>query len=385
MNQVELEKIVKRSLLDAAARSIESSSGGGGDGDDVVETALRDELERRERDLILAGEIGTALLEANRALQETKAELQDECARLQKEVERERVDGQRRLTEYSFDVQRDLQQLECDARQLKATLDAERKSHETKQNRLKSCANALRDENERLQEELASVVDMQRRDKARFQWQTLELQRAEKDVDEMRSELETLEKNNADLLEAKLALEEDLSACDDERDRFSRRVKELESQVVEGGEERDEHRAKILALTVELNETRQMRKELNEKLDEQILQNSLSKLDCIDGSLKAEIELSSLDDNDAALREERDRLKETNLTLQSELENLGQEVKQMESQLLVVVQQKLDLTQQLEAWQNDMACMVREQVRRRLDQQCGQKKRRNSSVGRENQ
>ena len=84
MNQVELEKIVKRSLLDAAARSIESSSGGGGDGDDVVETALRDELERRERDLILAGEIGTALLEANRALQETKAELQDECARLQK-------------------------------------------------------------------------------------------------------------------------------------------------------------------------------------------------------------------------------------------------------------------------------------------------------------
>ena len=88
MNQVELEKIVKRSLLEAAARSIESSSGGGGgggggddDGDDVVETALRDELERRERDLILDGEIGTALLEANRALQETKIELQDECAR----------------------------------------------------------------------------------------------------------------------------------------------------------------------------------------------------------------------------------------------------------------------------------------------------------------
>ena len=54
-------------------------------------------------------------------------------------------------------MQRDLQQLECDARQLKATLDAERKSHETKQNRLKSCANALRDENERLQEELTSV------------------------------------------------------------------------------------------------------------------------------------------------------------------------------------------------------------------------------------
>ena len=39
---------------------------------------------------------------------------------------------------------------------------------------------------------------MQRRDKARFQWQTLELQRAEKDVDEMRSELETLEKNVCD-------------------------------------------------------------------------------------------------------------------------------------------------------------------------------------------
>eukprot|EP00118_Oscarella_pearsei_P001472 m.7538 g.7538 ORF g.7538 m.7538 type:complete len:380 (+) comp18947_c0_seq1:1264-2403(+) len=369
-NQVELEKIVKRSLLDRAAKRLDWP---GCAETDVIE-ALRNELERRECDLMLAGEIGSALLESNRSLQDTKAELQDECARLQKEIERERVGGQKRLTEYSFEVQRECQQLELDVCQLKATLDAERKSSQTKQERLKSSVSLLRDENEQLQEKLTNAINMQRRERAALKKQALDLENA------MEIKVDDLKEKNEELVGEKVELEEALESCVRARDSLAREVEGLRRQIEESKAETELCKVQMCDQSTELEEIQHIKEGLKEKLEEQILQNSFTQLNSYDGSLMAEIEQSSAS---TAVQEERDLLIEKNSALESLIEKYKDDANQMESQLLVVIKQKLDLTQQLEDWQNDMASVVSEQVCKRLDQQeSAPRKRRPSPLGR---
>ncbi|XP_070839351.1 BICD family-like cargo adapter 2 isoform X2 [Chaetodon trifascialis] len=301
-----------------------------------------------ETDLILAAELGQALLEKNEELaasleqSERQMEaLQQEKHRLQRKLEmNELASGQREA------------ELAADLAALRAELERHHSQGRDRRRDESEQLTQLANHNQRLVEQLAEAVTLEHSLRT-------ELRSLREEMDESAfsrninfTQLENIQAENRVLLErlshmdARLkASEEDSDRLRTERDRLRDRLSEVQTTL---REKEAEAKEALLAHSTVLQARDEEIQTLREELQSQ------------------REELESLREEIKPFRSSPDMPSYS--SLESELATVRQEKESLTQQLLNTIKHKVALSQELEAWQEDMRLVINQQVLQREEE-----------------
>uniref|UniRef100_A0A3Q4GPJ7 BICD family-like cargo adapter 2 n=1 Tax=Neolamprologus brichardi TaxID=32507 RepID=A0A3Q4GPJ7_NEOBR len=336
-----------------------------------------------ETDLILAAELGRALLEKNEELtaslelRERELEaLQQEKHVLQRKLEMNELAFGQREAELTADL---------------TTLRAEVEKHQSQgRDRRKDESEQmiqLANHNQRLVEQLAEAVTLEHSLRTELRTIRDEMEESSFSRNISFTQLESIQAENRVLQERLSHMETQLKASGEdnqrlrmERERLRDRLSEMQMKLKEKEAEIEQEQGVVFELRT-LNRSLQQ-KALN--LDEDSI---LDRTQAEPLSLLSEIQqsqakeallahstvLQARDEEIQALKEE---VSETiNLffkfpfrSLESELVTVRQEKESLTQQLLNTIKQKVALSQELEAWQEDMRVVINQQVQQREEE-----------------
>ncbi|XP_012710711.2 BICD family-like cargo adapter 2 isoform X1 [Fundulus heteroclitus] len=363
-----------------------SSPPEGGDGRGAIET-----------DLILAAELGQALLEKNEELAETLRHREREVEALQQE----KHVLQRKLEMNELESGQKESELAADLALLRAELE---KYHSEGRDRRKDDSEQmtqLANHNQRLVEQLAEAVTLEHTLRTELRALREEMEDSSFSRNISLTQLENIQAENRVLQERLSHMETQLKASEVdsqrlrvERDGLRDRLSQLHVKLTEKEAEIEQEQGVMFELRT-LNHSLQQ-KALN--LGEESLLDSthtqpLSLLSEIQQSQATEAllahssALQAKDEEIQALKEElqsqqkeleslRDEVKpfrgstekQSYSSLEDELAKVRQEKDSLNQQLLNTIKQKVKLSQELEAWQEDMRFVINQQVLQREEE-----------------
>ncbi|TKS82997.1 BICD family-like cargo adapter 2 [Collichthys lucidus] len=301
-----------------------------------------------ETDLILAAELGQALLEKNEelaaSLEQSEREvevLQQEKHVLQRKLEmNELTSGQREA------------ELAADLAALRAELDKHHNQGRDRRRDESEQLTQLANHNQRLVEQLAEAVTLEHSLRTELRSLREEMEESSFSRNINFTQLENIQAENRVLLgrlthmEAQLkGSEEDSERLRTERDRLRERLSEVQMKL---REKEAEAKEALLAHSTVLQARDEEIQTLTEKL-----QSQQEELD--------------------ALREEIKPFRSSPGTpsyssLESELATVRQEKESLTQQLLNTIKHKVALSQELDAWQEDMRLVINQQVQQREEE-----------------
>ncbi|XP_019108768.2 BICD family-like cargo adapter 2 isoform X2 [Larimichthys crocea] len=301
-----------------------------------------------ETDLILAAELGQALLEKNEelaaSLEQSEREvevLQQEKHVLQRKLEmNELTSGQREA------------ELAADLAALRAELDKYHNQGRDRRRDESEQLTQLANHNQRLVEQLAEAVTLEHSLRTELRSLREEMEESSFSRNINFTQLENIQAENRVLLgrlthmEAQLkGSEEDSERLRTERDRLRERLSEVQMKL---REKEAEAKEALLAHSTVLQARDEEIQTLTEKL-----QSQQEELD--------------------ALREEIKPFRSSPGTpsyssLESELATVRQEKESLTQQLLNTIKHKVALSQELDAWQEDMRLVINQQVQQREEE-----------------
>ncbi|KAG8008595.1 BICD family-like cargo adapter 2 [Nibea albiflora] len=301
-----------------------------------------------ETDLILAAELGQALLEKNEelaaSLEQSEREvevLQQEKHVLQRKLEmNELTSGQREA------------ELAADLAALRAELDKHHNQGRDRRRDESEQLTQLANHNQRLVEQLAEAVTLEHSLRTELRSLREEMEESSFSRNINFTQLESTQAENRVLLgrlthmEAQLkGSEEDSERLRAERDRLRERLSELQMKL---REKETEAKEALLAHSTVLQARDEEIQTLTEKL-----QSQQEELD--------------------ALREEIKPFRSSPgmpsySSLESELATVRQEKESLTQQLLNTIKHKVALSQELDAWQEDMRLVINQQVQQREEE-----------------
>ncbi|KAM4697620.1 BICD family-like cargo adapter 2 isoform 2-T2 [Rhinophrynus dorsalis] len=379
----------------------------GEEGEECEEEDMSLALERKDKDLLLAAELGKALLERNDQLQRGREALEEELRETQERLEQEKHDLRLKMevrdSEWRAqvaDLENDLTEARLQMRQL---LSEQREcGRETA-----SAVQELSEQNQRLLEQIAQASQVE-------QSLTMELQILREENRELTLSrgqftpcLQSLQSENALLLEQKTELESQMRQLREESESAQNMVFTLKESALQLKRQKSESEVKVQQLQLETQELRDSQRRLQIQVEERSagipgpsaahMQTYLSERE---GDLlrEREEEVTRLQDQVtlqyvelSALREELQRLRDLSQQnnpenvlrqavsdrdeaimkkgeLELELARCHLEKESLSRQLLSAVQQKVQLSQELEAWQDDMQIVISQQLKSQKQQ-----------------
>ncbi|KAG7483553.1 hypothetical protein MATL_G00039570 [Megalops atlanticus] len=350
-----------------------------------------------ERDLILAAEVGRALLERNEELttQLEQRERDIEALQQEKHILQQRLD----LLELEGS-QREAE-LQADLTSLREQLDKQRSQGRDHRREESEQLTQLSNHNHRLVEQLAEAVALEHtlRSELRSLRDDMEDRSFSNSISSAR--LESLQAENRVLQERYARAEERLNSVQEdnarlraEREGMRERVTELQSTLCEREAELDQERSTVFQLHTLNHSLKQRVQALGEEV-------SLTQTTCFPLSLQCEIQQSQAKEailvHSKILQEkeaEIQKLKEELLIREGELQSLEEELQpfrqspgqpsysfleaeltkvrqerdSLNQQLLNTIKHKVALSQEVDAWQEDMRLVICQQVQLREEE-----------------
>ncbi|XP_036975198.1 BICD family-like cargo adapter 2 isoform X1 [Acanthopagrus latus] len=380
--------------LPSSASSPSSSDSGGG-----IET-----------DLILAAELGQALLEKNEELAASLEQSEREVETLQQE----KHVLQRKLDMNELTSGQREAELAADLAALRAELERHHSQGRDRRRDEGEQLTQLANHNQRLVEQLAEAVTLEHSLRTELRSLREEMEESSFSRNINFTQLESIQAENRVLLgrlshmEAQLkASEEDGDRLRTERERLRDRLSELQATLKEKEAEIEQEQGQMFELRT-LNRSLQQ-KALN--LGEESFLDSthtqpLSLLSEIQQSQAKEAllahstvlqardeEIQALKEELQSQREELESLREeikpfrnspdmpSYSSLESELATVRQEKETLTQQLLNTIKHKVALSQELEAWQEDMRLVINQQVQQREEDRQRENQRERESTG----
>ncbi|XP_067464183.1 BICD family-like cargo adapter 2 isoform X2 [Thunnus thynnus] len=327
-----------------------TSSPGGIDGGGGIET-----------DLILAAELGQALLEKNEELAASLEQREREVEALQQEKHvlhrklemNELASGQKEA------------ELTADLAALKAELERHHNQGRDKRRDESEQLTQLANHNQRLVEQLAEAVTLEHSLRTELRSLREEMEESSFSRNISFTQVENIQAENRVLLERLSRMEVQLKASQEDSDRVRM--------------ERD-------GLRDRLSELQAMLREKEAEAKEALLAHS-TVLQARDEEIQAlKEELQSKQGELESLREEIKPFrsspeKPSYSFLESELATVRQEKETLTQQLLNTIKHKVALSQELDAWQEDMRLVINEQVLQREEERQKEQQREKQSQG----
>ncbi|XP_023197678.1 BICD family-like cargo adapter 2 isoform X2 [Xiphophorus maculatus] len=315
-----------------------------------------------ETDLILAAELGRALLEKNEELAETLQQREKEVEALQQE----KHVLQRKLEMNELESGQKESELNTDIASLRAELQ---KYHSEGRDRRKDDSEQmtqLANHNQRLVEQLSEAVTLEHSLRTELRTLREEMEESSFSRNISFTQLENMQAENRVLQERLSHMETQLKASEEDSQRL--RV------------ERDGLRDRLSELHVKLTEK-------EAEATEALLAHS-SALQAKDEEIQAlKDELQSQQKELESLREEIKPFiggeNQSYSSLESELAKVRQEKESLTQQLLNTIKHKVVLSQELDAWQEDMRFVINQQVLQREEEKKKkeEKQEKESTVG----
>ncbi|XP_072302256.1 BICD family-like cargo adapter 2 isoform X2 [Eucyclogobius newberryi] len=301
-----------------------------------------------ETDLLLAAELGQALLEKNEELSAVLEKTEKEFETLQQE----KHILQRKLEMNELTSSQKEAELTTDLASLKADLERYQSSGRDRRRDESEQLNQLASHNQRLVEQLAEAVTLEHSLRTELRSLREEMDESSFSRNIRFTQLENLQAENRILSERLSHMEMQLKASDEDTERL--RV------------EREALREKVSDLQVNLKEREA---EATEVLlaHSEVLQTRGQEIQTLKEELQAkQKELESLQQEIEPFRSSPG--KPSYRSLESELATVRQEKESLTNQLLNTIKHKVALSQELEAWQEDMRLVINQQVLQREEE-----------------
>nr|XP_039333997.1 BICD family-like cargo adapter 2 isoform X2 [Saimiri boliviensis boliviensis] len=375
---------------------------GGGPGPEEPED-LALQLQQKEKDLLLAAELGKMLLERNEELRRQLETLSTQHSEREERLQQENHELRRGLAARGAEWEARAVELEGDVEALRAQLGEQRSEQQDSGRERARALGELSEQNLRLSQQLAQASqteqELQRElDTLRGQCQAQALAGAE-----LRTRLESLQGENQMLQSRRQDLEAQIRGLREEVEKGQGRLQTTHEELLLLKRERREHSLELERARSEAGEALSALRRLQRRVSELEEESRLQDADVSSASLQSEL-AHSLEEygqgavarGDApialqqaelqALREEQQRQKELRahddpgealnralsdrdeavnkaLELSLELKRVSLERDSLSRELLRAISQKVALTQELEAWQDDMQVVIGQQLR----------------------
>uniref|UniRef100_A0A8D1R856 BICD family-like cargo adapter 2 n=1 Tax=Sus scrofa TaxID=9823 RepID=A0A8D1R856_PIG len=388
---------------------------GGGPGPEEPED-LALQLQEKEKDLLLAAELGKMLLEQNEELQRQMEMLSAQHSEREERLQQENHELRRGLAAQGAEWEARAVELEGDVEALRAQLGEQRSEQQDSGRERVRALTELSEQNLRLSQQLAQASqteqELQRElDGLRGQCQAQALAGAE-----LRTRLESLQGENQMLQGRRQDLESQIRGLREEVEKGQGRLQATHEELLLLRRERREHSLELERARSEAGEALSALRRLQRRVSELEEESRLQDADISGASLQLELAHSLDSDHDQdqntdrcrdtlasslstssqqielqrtelqSLRDELQRQKELwaqedpqealsgalsdreeavnkALELSLELSRVSLERDSLSRELLRTIRQKVALTQELEAWQDDMQVVIGHQLR----------------------
>ncbi|XP_054098497.1 BICD family-like cargo adapter 2 isoform X2 [Callithrix jacchus] len=377
---------------------------GGGPGPEEPED-LALQLQQKEKDLLLAAELGKMLLERNEELRRQLEALSTQHSEREERLQQENHELRRGLAAQGAEWEARAVELEGDVEALRAQLGEQRSEQQDSGRERARALGELSEQNLRLSQQLAQASqteqELQRElDTLRGQCQAQALAGAE-----LRTRLESLQGENQMLQSRRQDLEAQIRGLREEVEKGQGRLQTTHEELLLLRRERREHSLELERARSEAGEALSALRRLQRRVSELEEESRLQDADVSSASLQSELAHSVDEDGQGqgadargdspialqlaelqSLREERQRQKELRaqddpgealnkalsdrdeavnkaLELSLELKRVSLERDSLSRELLRAISQKVALTQELEAWQDDMQVVIGQQLR----------------------
>ncbi|TSL34529.1 BICD family-like cargo adapter 2 [Bagarius yarrelli] len=364
-----------------------------------------------EKDLILAAEVGQALLERNEELEAQLEQMRRDVEALQQE----KHTLQRHLEVRELEAVQHEAELQADINALRQEFDQKHNQGRDRRREESEQLTQLSSHNQKLVEQLAEAVSLEHS----LRLELRALREEMEDTSFSRSInsacLDTLQAETRVLKERCSNMEKQLKSSDEdnerirmEREALRARILELQSNFKEKETELEQHQSEVFQLRTMNRSLQQRVQALGEEASlEEItsyplsLQNELQQSQAKESILthsaamqekKEEIErlkkeLESSEDELAALKEElkpfrSDSNKPPYSVLEEELVLARQERDMLNQQLLNTIRHKVALSQEVESWQEDMRLVICHQVQQQVQDRDKEKEKKEPSLQR---
>nr|XP_012611944.1 BICD family-like cargo adapter 1 isoform X6 [Microcebus murinus] len=360
-------------------------------------------IRQKEKDLVLAARLGKALLERNQDMSRQYEQMHKELTDKLEHLEQEKHELRRRFENREGEWEGRVSELESDVKQLQDELERQQ-VHLREADREKTRAvQELSEQNQRLLDQLSRASEVERQLSMQVHALREDFREKNSSTNQHIIRLESLQAEQVleikMLSDRKRELEHRLSATLEENDLLQGTVEELQDRVLILERQGHDKDLQLHQSQLELQEVRLSYRQLQVKVEELTEERSLQSSAATSTSLLSEIEQSMeaeeleqereqvtlLSVEMTALKEERDRLRVTSEdkepkeqlqkairdrdeaiakknAVELELAKCRMDMMSLNSQLLDAIQQKLNLSQQLEAWQDDMHRVIDRQL-----------------------
>ncbi|KAK3509074.1 hypothetical protein QTP70_020216 [Hemibagrus guttatus] len=350
-----------------------------------------------EKDLILAAELGQALLEKNEELEAQLEQMRKDMEALQQE----KHTIQRHLEVRELEAGQREAELQADITALRQQFDQKHNQGRDRRREESEQLAQLSSHNQKLVEQLAEAVSLEHS----LRLELRSLREEMEDTSFSRSInsacLDTLQAENRVLKERCSNMDKQLKSSDEDNERIRMereglrvRLLELQSSLKEKEGELEQHQSEVFQLCTMNRSLQQRVQALGEEASlEEItsfplsLQNELQQSQATESILahsavlqekeeeieKLKKELESNQDELAALREElkpfrSDPNKPPYSALEEELALARHERDTLNQQLLNTIRHKVALSQEVESWQEDMRLVICQQVQQQVQE-----------------
>ncbi|XP_059974744.1 BICD family-like cargo adapter 1 isoform X3 [Mesoplodon densirostris] len=369
-------------------------------------------IRQKEKDLVLAARLGKALLERNQDMSRQYEQMHKELTDKLEHLEQEKHELRRRFENREGEWEGRVSELESDVKQLQDELERQQ-VHLREADREKTRAvQELSEQNQRLLDQLSRASEVERQLSMQVHALREDFREKNSSTNQHIIRLESLQAEIKMLSDRKRELEHRLSATLEENDLLQGTVEELQDRVLileRQGHDKDLQlrlqlweaycQVRYLCSHLRGNDSADSAVSTDSSMDESSetssakdvpagsLRTALSELKRLIQSIVDGMEptVTLLSVEMTALKEERDRLRMTSEdkepkeqlqkairdrdeaiakknAVELELAKCKMDMMSLNSQLLDAIQQKLNLSQQLEAWQDDMHRVIDRQL-----------------------
>lgn len=234
------------------------------------------QLQQKERDLILAAELGKALLEKNEDLSKQNEKIAEEFSQKLEELEQEKYHLRRRLEVAEEEYELKVSELQTDIQSLRALLDQNENSQRQAEREKSLLITQLTEQNQRLTSQLKDSSKTEESLTCELQSMRDQVNHKKTSMSEHVTHLETLRDEITIMTERKLDLERRIEALYAERDGLSSTLDESADRIVMLEKESREQDSMIRNSKKEIDELKATNSALTDRLDSIYRSSSIS-------------------------------------------------------------------------------------------------------------
>merc|ERR1719420_1080452 len=268
--------------LDDYIYSLEARGGGGGGGERTgpihpdAAADIYSQLQQKERDLILAAELGKALLEKNEDLSKQNEKIAEEFSQKLEELEQEKYHLRRRLEVAEEEYELKVSELHSDITGLRSLLEQTENSQRSAEKEKSLLITQLTEQNQRLTSQLKDSSKIEESLTCELQSMRDQVNHKKTSMTEHVTHLETLRDEITIMTERKLDLERRIEALYSERDGLSTTLDESADRIVMLEKESREQDSMIRNSKKEIDELKATNSALTDRLDSIYRSSSIS-------------------------------------------------------------------------------------------------------------